>query len=111
MDIYDKQIKDVTVITIDGNIDTLTAPRIMKHINGLVTQGKVKLVADFSAVDYTSSAGLRVLLGTVKETRAKGGDLYLFGVQPDVEKVLNMSGFLSILEIVPDIDTAVYNFS
>ncbi|MBT3188227.1 MAG: STAS domain-containing protein [Anaerolineae bacterium] len=111
MDIYDKQIEDVTIITIDGNIDTLTAPRIMKHIKGLISNGKARLVVDFSAVDYTSSAGLRVLLGTVKETRAKGGDLFLFDVQPDVERVLSLSGFTSILEIVPDIDTAVNKFS
>ena len=111
MDIHDKQINDIIIITIEGSIDTLTAPRIMKHIGGLISNGNVKLIADFSAVGYTSSAGLRVLLGTVKETRSKGGDLYLFGVQPNVEKVLSLSGFTSILEIVPDIDTAVNNFS
>ena len=111
MDIHDKEINDVTIITIEGNIDTLTAPRIMKHISGLIANGNVKLIANLSAVDYTSSAGLRVFLGTVKETRAKGGDLYLFGVQPDVEKVLSLSGFTSILEIVSDIDIAVNKFA
>jgi anti-sigma B factor antagonist len=101
MDIQDRQVNDVTILTIRGSIDALTAPQISEHINGLVSSG----------VDYTSSAGLRVLLGAVKETRSKGGDLYLVDIQPDVEKVLKLSGFTSILKIFPDVDSAVNSFS
>jgi anti-sigma B factor antagonist len=111
MDIQDKQVNDVTILTIRGSIDALTAPQISEHINGLVSNDNIKLVADFSGVDYTSSAGLRVLLGAVKETRSKGGDLYLVDIQPDVEKVLKLSGFTSILKIFPDVDSAVNSFS
>jgi anti-sigma B factor antagonist len=111
MDIQDRQVNDVTILTIRGSIDALTAPQISEHINGLVSNDNIKLVADFSGVDYTSSAGLRVLLGAVKETRSKGGDLYLVDIQPDVEKVLKLSGFTSILKIFPDVDSAVNSFS
>ena len=111
MDISDKQLDDVTIIRINGSIDALTAPKITEHINGLVADGNFKLVADFNGVDYTSSAGLRVLLGAVKETRSEGGDLYLVGVQRDVSKVLTLSGFTSILKIFPDIETAITEFS
>jgi anti-sigma B factor antagonist len=61
-------------------------------------------------VDYSSSAGLRVLLGAVKDTRSRGGDLYLVDIQPDVKKVLELSGFTSILKIFTDIESAVDNF-
>jgi len=111
MNIHDKQVDQITIITIEGSIDALTAPKITEHINGLITDGNVKLVADFCNVDYTSSAGLRVLLAAVKETRSRSGDLYLVGIQPDVEKVLNLSGFTSILKIFPDIDSAVKSFA
>jgi anti-sigma B factor antagonist len=111
MSIRDKQIDNVTVIKIDGSIDALTAPEITEHINRLIADGKVKLVADFSGVDYTSSAGLRVLLGAVKNTRKKAGDLFLVGIQPDVDKVLRLSGFTSILRIFTDIESAVESFA
>ena len=111
MNIQNKEIKDITIITIEGVIDTATAPKIMKHINDLISMGACKLVMDLTSVPYTSSAGLRVLLGTVKETRAKGGDLFLFGIQSDVEKVLRLSGFTSILKVFPDKNTALKNFS
>lgn len=111
MEIKNKHLKDVTIVSISGSIDALTAPQISEHMTRLVAAGKIKLVADFGCVDYTSSAGLRVLLGALKGTRSKGGDLFLVDVQPDVEKVLKMSGFSSIMKIFSDVETAVSSFA
>lgn len=111
MEIQDKQMGGVTVVSLKGSIDAMTAPKITEFIQGLVTKGNIKLIADFSGVDYTSSAGLRVLLGAIKETRAQGGDLRLAGVQPDVLKVLNLSGFTNILKMFNDGDAAVASYS
>ena len=72
--------------------------------------GHHDLVADFSEVDYTSSAGLRVLLGTVKHARSRGGDLRLARPHPEVLKVLNLSGFTSILRVFDTVDDAVESF-
>ena len=111
MDIQSKQANEVTILSLNGSIDALTAPMITEYIQGLVAKGSTKLVADFSGVDYTSSAGLRVLLGAIKETRAQGGDMRLAGVQPDVLKVLNLSGFTNILKMFTDPDVAVASYS
>jgi len=111
MEIKDRQVNEVTVLTLTGSIDALTAPQITEIIQGQVAKGHIKLVADMSGVDYTSSAGLRVLLGAIKETRAKGGDLRLTGVQSDVKKVLNLSGFTNILKIFDSLDAAVASFA
>ena len=111
MEINNKQVDEVTVIKLTGSIDALTAPQITEFIQGQVAKGHIKLVADMSGVDYTSSAGLRVLLGAIKETRAKSGDLRLTGVQPDVKKVLNLSGFTNILKMFDSLDVAVASYS
>ena len=110
MEITHKQKNDVTVVSFTGSIDALTAPRTTEYLNELIGGGSIKLVADFSGVDYTSSAGLRVLLAAVKESRSKGGDLYLAAIQPDVHKVLSLSGFTSIMKVFPDVDAAVGSF-
>lgn len=111
MEVQDRQVNGVTILVLKGSIDALTAPKITEYINGLVSKGNIKLVADFSGVDYTSSAGLRVLLGAIKDTRAQSGDMRLAGVQPDVLKVLNLSGFTNILKMFDDVDTAVASYS
>ena len=111
MEIKDKQVDGVTVISLTGSIDAMTAPKITEFIQGQVANGNTKLIADMSGVDYTSSAGLRVLLGAIKETRAQSGDLRLTGIQPDVQKVLNLSGFTSILKIFDTLEGAVASYS
>ena len=111
MEIQDKQVNDVTVLALKGSLDAMTAPKVTEFIQSQVGKGNIKLVADFNGVDYTSSAGLRVLLGAIKETRAQGGDLRLTGVQPDVMKVLTLSGFANILKILATVDAAVASYS
>ena len=111
MEMQNKQINSVTILSLNGSIDAMNAPKITEYIHDLVAKGNIKLVADFSGVDYTSSAGLRVLLGAIKETRAKSGDMRLAGVQPDVLKVLNLSGFTNILKLFDGVDEAVSSYS
>jgi len=111
MEMQDKQVNGVTVLSLKGSIDAMTAPKITEYIHDLVAKGNIQLVADFSGVDYTSSAGLRVLLGAIKETRAQSGDMRLAGVQPDVLKVLNLSGFTNILKLFDDLDAAVASYA
>ena len=111
MEIKDKQIDGVTVLSLNGSIDAITAPEITEFIQAQIAKGNTKLVADLSGVDYTSSAGLRVLLGAIKDTRAQSGDLRLAGIQPDVQKVLNLSGFTNILKIFDSTDAAVASYA
>jgi len=111
MDIKSKQDNDVTILTLNGSIDAMTAPKITEFIQSQIAEGNIKLVADFSGVDYTSSAGLRVLLGAIKDTRSQSGDMRLANVQPDVLKVLNLSGFTNILKMFDTLDAAVNSYS
>ena len=111
MDIFGRQVGEVTVMTLKGSIDAMTAPKITEYVQGQIAKGYTKWVADLSGVDYTSSAGLRVLLGAIKETRSKSGDFRLTGVRPDVLKVLSLSGFTNILKMFDDLDTAVASYS
>lgn len=111
MEIQDREIKGITIISLKGSIDAMTAPKITEFIQGQITKGNFKLVTDFKGVDYTSSAGLRVLLGAIKETRSLGGDLRLASVQPDVLKVLSLSGFTNILKMFDNVDLAVASYS
>jgi len=111
MEIQDRQVDGVTVLSLMGSIDAVTAPKVTEFIQGEIAKGNIKLVADLKGVDYTSSAGLRVLLGAIKETRAQSGDIRLAGIQPDVQKVLNLSGFTNILKVFDNVDAAVASFS
>jgi anti-anti-sigma factor len=104
------QGEQVTVVQITGSVDSLTADALMQAFSNEVGADRIRLVADFSGVEYTSSAGLRALLTTLKDARGQGGDLRLAAVRPTVRKVLDLTGFTSILKIFDDVPTAVASF-
>lgn len=106
-----EQRGDVITVHIAGSLDGLTAETLQQVLSSEVEAGHYNLVADFGGVDYTSSAGLRVLLGTVKRARSFGGDLRLANPHPDVLKVLDLSGFARILKVFDTVDHAVESFA
>ncbi len=101
----------VTVAAITGNVDTVTADDLLTTLQGAIAEGRVHLVGDLAGVGYTSSAGLRALLGAMKEARRSGGDLRLAAVGEKVHKVLQLSGFTSILRLYDDVEAAVASYA
>jgi anti-anti-sigma factor len=111
MEVQYRNEEPATVAAITGAIDGITAGSLASSLAEQVKGGKVRLVADMAAVDYVSSAGLRALLATMKDARQAGGDLRLAAVRPDVHRVLDLSGFTSILKIYPDAAAALASFA
>ena len=87
----------ITVMKLEGRLDTTTAPELEKAIN-TEAEGTETLVLDFKEVNYISSAGLRVLLGAQKKMNAQGS-MELTNVNEDVMDIFEMTGFADILVI------------
>jgi anti-sigma B factor antagonist len=100
----------VVALAVSGSIDSLNADTLTQGFAELIDRGQVRLIADCTHVNYTSSAGLRSLLGTLKHCRSAGGDLRLAALQPQVARVLEIAGFTSILNIYPDVAAALDSF-
>ncbi len=86
-----------TVIELAGRLDTSTAPALEKAIAENVAES-ANLLLDMKALEYISSAGLRVLLGAQKRMQ-KQGSMKLKQVAPEVMEVLEMTGFADILKV------------
>src|SRR5690606_16499609 len=111
MDIEIRPRDGVDIVAISGSVDGLTAETLLTTLQRHVEGGGSRLVVDLSGVDYTSSAGLRALLATVKEARRRGRDLRLAVLTPTVRKVRELSGFATILTIFAGVDEAVASFA
>ena len=106
-----RQENEVTTVSVNDNVDALTAGNLAKVIGDQIAQGHVNIVVDLIHVEFMSSAGLRTLLGAVKETRSQGGDLRIVSTNPGIDKVLKMSGFHNIAKVFPSTAEAVTSFS
>jgi phosphoserine phosphatase RsbU/P len=99
MDVSTRTQQDVTIIAFAGNLDSNTSPVAQQAIDGILAGGGKKMIVDFTALDYISSAGLRVLLGAAKKLQGSGGALRLFGLNETVREVFEISGFSKILAV------------
>jgi anti-anti-sigma factor len=106
MNISDEVIEQIRLVRLEGNFDTTTASAVQTHLDALIDAGASSIVADLTAVDFVSSAGLRVLLATAKKLRPDGA-IRLFGLNASVREVFDVSGFSTIIPIFDDQATAV----
>lgn len=88
---------EAILLKIEGRLDTTTAPELEKAISEMPESTK-DLVLDMNALEYISSAGLRVLLAAQKKMN-KIGTMKLVGVCDAVMEVFEMTGFADILTI------------
>jgi anti-sigma B factor antagonist len=105
-----KQENSSTIVQVDGNVDALTAPELSKVLLDQIAAGHANLVVNLIGVEFMSSAGLRTLLGALKEARSHAGDLRIASTNPGIDKVLKMSGFHNIAKVFASPDEAVSSF-
>lgn len=105
-----RQDNNITTISVKGSVDALTAAELTKTINAQIEENHVNLVMDLTGLEFMSSAGLRSLLGAVKESRSHGGDLRIVSTNLGIDKVLKMSGFHNIAKVFTSQADAVASF-
>lgn len=97
MEISTTQQGPVAVIAPAGRIDTTTAPEVDAAIAAAMDGGARRVLVDLAGVPYISSMGLRVLLMAAKRLQGPDDRFALSGLSPEVEKVMRLTGFSSIL--------------
>jgi stage II sporulation protein AA (anti-sigma F factor antagonist) len=107
MEIGFEKVGDVLVVKPIGRLDSNSAPGSEKAMLGRIEHGERRMVLDFSALDYISSAGLRVVLILARRLRKADGRLVLFGMNDHNRDVFAISGFLTLLTVLDTRDAAI----
>jgi anti-sigma B factor antagonist len=79
-------------ILVRGEVDMATAPRLADVIDDTIAKGAHVIVVRLDHVSFIDSAGLGVLLKGALRLEAGGGQLFLEGATPVVERMLKVSG-------------------
>ncbi len=90
---------DRTVVTVGGEIDVYTAPKLREQLIDLVTAGSYNLVVDMEGVEFLDSTGLGVLVGGLKRVRAHEGSLRLVCTQERILKIFRITGLTKVFSI------------
>jgi anti-sigma B factor antagonist len=88
------------VLRLTGRLDTIGSPLLDQQLQKLRAAGHERFVLNLDLVDYLSSSGLRTILSAAKYAQTHGGRLVLSNVQEQVQDLIHMAGFDTILTIV-----------
>jgi anti-anti-sigma factor len=94
----------IKCINAKGRIDSLSSSDIQKVFDEFMLSGERTFLVDMAAVNYVSSAGLRVFISTQKALKKVGGEIILSGVTGPVFEILKMSGLVMLFRMVADKD-------
>lgn len=101
LDIEQKQ--DTLLVRLGGEMDFGVADKLRKALDNELVEKRVKnLVINLSRVTFIDSSGLGVILGRYKRLVNSGGKVILVGAQPQVHRILELSGLVQIMEEYPD---------
>ena len=101
----------VAVITVAGELDLYTAPRLKENLLAALEDDVLKIVVDMSGVHFIDSAALGVLIGGVKRLKPKGGRLVLVSVDENVNWIFQITGLNSVFDIFSSREDALKNLA
>ena len=95
--------QEAVVLTISGELDSHTAPGLRSQLRDLIVdQGNLTVVLDLAGLTFIDSSGLRVLVGALKWTRSRGGDLALANPTRNTLRVLEVSRLNRLFTVTAD---------
>ncbi len=111
MDITFQQHKHCALLSVQGKVDSSTAPELAKALEKQNHDGQFKIVIDFTNLTYMSSAGFRTLLvGQRNSKRYNRGEIVLAAVPKNIMDALELTGFTPLFKIFNDVTAAVGSF-
>jgi serine/threonine-protein kinase RsbW len=98
--------RSVWLVKLEGRLDSTEAGPLESALMGQLSDGHDTLLLDMQDVAYISSSGLKVLLGAWRRAQTEGGTVALFGLQPRVKEVFEMSGFDQVFDLYGELAAA-----
>lgn len=107
LDVEKTRRGQASVLTLRGEIDVYTAPRLREAIVDLVDEGISSIVVDMQQVDFLDSTGLGVLVEGLKRVKTREGNLSIVITQDKLLKIFDITGLSKAFAIRGSVDEAL----
>jgi anti-sigma B factor antagonist len=91
--------KGITILHLKGVIDAHTYHQLSKLIEDLFELDTYKIILDLEEIDYMSSSGVSVILGSLPKAQENKGDIVLLNPTEKVDQVFQLFGLHDMLKI------------
>ncbi|HZH58931.1 MAG TPA: anti-sigma factor antagonist [Metabacillus sp.] len=92
-------IGDQTIVSVAGEIDAYTAPKLREAILPLAEDSNPNIMINLKDVSYMDSTGLGVFVGLLKSVRKNNGQLNLVELSDRLERLFSITGLSDIIDI------------
>jgi anti-sigma B factor antagonist len=110
LDYHKQELSDVTVFSLKGNLDALTAPMLKKEIEALLSARKIHVVFDLRELDLIDSSGVGAIVSLFKRVRTLQGDVKIACLQGQPAEIFKLLRLDRAFEIFDSVDAAVARF-
>jgi anti-sigma B factor antagonist len=86
-------------ISLVGEVDVYTSPRLKEEIIDIVDAGCVNLIIDLEAVSFIDSSGLGVLVSGLRRMKEHGGTLRLVCTKDSILKIFRITGLDKVFPV------------
>lgn len=88
------------VVVVEGELDHHTCVEIRQTVDREYQKRRAKnLLFDFENVHFMDSSGIGMLMGRYRSVAICGGEVGLYNVSPEAEKILSMSGIHKLMKM------------
>jgi anti-sigma B factor antagonist len=94
---------EATVVTVTGELDVLTARRLMPQLDDIVRKQTGDAVIDLSRAEFIDSFGLTVLLGTQRRLERQARSLTVICGEGPVRRAIEFARLIEPLGVVPSL--------
>lgn len=98
-DLITSRTDDAAVVTIVGELDLSTAPRLLEVLAELAGNGTNDVTLDLAEMAFIDSTGVSVFVSGLKRLRETGGNLALQSPRASTMKVLEITGLTTVFTI------------
>ena len=110
MDIHTRHYNDVAILSLNGRLDAVSAPRLAGAIAAQIEAGYARLVVDLKKVDFLNSVGIKAMIQGAQLTRREGGDFRIASTQSSVKQVLVLAGVHTVIKMYPNVVGATASY-
>lgn len=89
----------VCIVSLEGRIDSSNSAQVLTELNSLLSSGEKRILMDFSAVLYLTSAAFRVLLVATDDAERNAARIALCNLASEVRELFEMGGLLEVFAI------------
>lgn len=102
----DTSTDGVAVVSPRGRLNMAAARRLKEVLDGLVNDGRTRIVVDMEETTFLDSSGLGALIAGLKSARQAGGDLRVARPTEAVRTVFSLTNLDRVLKPRDSVDGA-----